>query len=182
MDRHGARVRRPGEPAFRPLAVVVHAGGGGCFPRPGARATDARAVGRGDGRGEAEAQEDQKSYAESEAAGDARAGAGPCLIATAPRRVLTGPCPAQEPTPEVPPPEEEEEEPADDEVMEEAPPPPKRAARGKKKPAAKKPAAKKAAKKPAAKKAKKAKKEVLAIEPAPEGVRRSTRVRKAVKR
>ena len=96
----------------------------------------------------------------------------------APRRVLTGPCPAQEPTPEVPPPEEEEE-PADEE-MEEAPPP-KRAARGKK-PAAKKPAAKKAAKKPAAKKAKKAKKEVLAIEPAPEGVRRSTRVRKAVKR
>ena len=95
----------------------------------------------------------------------------------APRRVLTGPCPAQEPTPEVPPPEEEE--PADEE-MEEAPPP-KRAARGKK-PAAKKPAAKKAAKKPAAKKAKKAKKEVLAIEPAPEGVRRSTRVRKAVKR
>ena len=68
----------------------------------------------------------------------------------APRRVLTGPCPAQEPTPEVPPPEEEE--PADEE-MEEAPPP-KRAARGKK-PAAKKPAAKKAAKKPAAKKAKK---------------------------
>ena len=67
--------------------------------------------------------------------------------------------------------------------MEEAPPPPKRAARGKK-PAAKKPAAKKAAKKPAAKNAKKAKKEVLAIEaaPAPEGVRRSTRVRKAVKR
>ena len=61
--------------------------------------------------------------------------------------------------------------------MEEAPPPPKRAARGKK------PAAK-SAKKPAAKKAKKAKKEVLAIEatPAPEGVRRSTRVRKAVKR
>ena len=68
------------------------------------------------------------------------------------RRVLTGQCPAQEPTPEVPPPEEEEE-PADEE-MEEAPPPPKRAARGKK-PAAKKPAAKKAAKKPAAKKAKK---------------------------
>ena len=89
--------------------------------------------------------------------------------------------PEPEPTPEVPPPDEEEEEPADEE-MEEAPPP-KRAARGKK-PAAKKPAAKKAAKKPAAKKAKKAKKEVLAIEaaPAPEGVRRSTRVRKAVKR
>ena len=40
------------------------------------------------------------------------------------------------------------------------------------------------ARRPAAKKAKKAKKEVLAIEaaPAPEGVRRSTRVRKAVKR
>ena len=58
-----------------------------------------------------------------------------------------------------------------------------RAARGKKgrKPAAKS-AKKPAAKKPAAKKAKKAKKEVLAIEPAPEGVRRSTRVRKAVKR